>query len=70
MAEAPTQEAPFGIRFDFNQGARIRLPERSDDEWLIRLKDLDTGNVLFESRTQGGANSWSLRATAAPRAKR
>jgi autotransporter strand-loop-strand O-heptosyltransferase len=53
VAAVPTQEGPFGIRYDFNQGARIRLPERSDGEWLVRLRDLDTGNTLFESRTQG-----------------
>jgi autotransporter strand-loop-strand O-heptosyltransferase len=54
-AAVPTQEGPFGIRYDFNQGARIRLPERADGEWMVRLSDLDTGNVLFESRTQGAS---------------
>jgi autotransporter strand-loop-strand O-heptosyltransferase len=54
-AEVPTQEGPFGIRYDFNQGARIRLPERADGEWLVRLSDLDTGNVLFETRTMGAS---------------
>ena len=44
----------MGVRFDFNVGARVLLPPRSDDgEWQVRLRDLDTGNVLFESRNKG-----------------
>jgi autotransporter strand-loop-strand O-heptosyltransferase len=53
-AAAPTQTAPRGIRFDFNQGARIVLPARKDAKsWLVRIRDLDTGNVLFESENKG-----------------
>ncbi len=52
-AAAPTQEAPRGIRFDFNLGARIVLPARAEGEWLVRLRDLDTGNILFESQNTG-----------------
>jgi autotransporter strand-loop-strand O-heptosyltransferase len=44
----PTQQAPHGIRFDFNAGARVLLPTGA---WRVRLRDLDTGNVLFESET-------------------
>ena len=40
-AASPTQTGPQGIRYDFNQGARVRL------------RDLDTGNILFESENQG-----------------
>jgi autotransporter strand-loop-strand O-heptosyltransferase len=52
-AERPTQQAPEGILFDFNQGARVLLPPREDGKWRIRLRDLDTGNVLFQSENQG-----------------
>jgi autotransporter strand-loop-strand O-heptosyltransferase len=52
-ASVLTQEGPNGIRFDFNMGARIVLPARTDGEWLVRLSDLDTGNVIFESRNKG-----------------
>jgi len=54
-AVAPTQAGPAGVRFDFNQGARVVLPQRTAGEWLIRLRDLDTGNILFESRNQGAS---------------
>ena len=47
----PTQAGPAGIRFDFNFGARVVLPAGPD--WRVRLSDLDTGNVLFESRNKG-----------------
>jgi autotransporter strand-loop-strand O-heptosyltransferase len=46
-AERPTQQGPLGIRFDFNLGARVAIPEGKP--WRVRLRDLDTGNVLFES---------------------
>ncbi len=45
-AEKPTQEGPQGIRFDFNIGARVFLP---DGQWRTRLSDIETGNVLFET---------------------
>ena len=43
-AVLPTQAGPGGIRFDFNQGARLALPEGA---WRVCLRDLDTGAVLF-----------------------
>ena len=54
-AARPTQEGPHGIRFDFNQGARVLLPNRPEGEtkWKVRLSDLDTGNILFESENGG-----------------
>jgi autotransporter strand-loop-strand O-heptosyltransferase len=45
----PTQEGPLGIRFDFNQGARVKVP---DGEWRIQLRDLDTNNILFNAPTK------------------
>ncbi len=52
-AAAPTQHGPRGIRFDFNEGARITLPE-SDSPWKVRLRDLDTGNILFDTTLKSG----------------
>ncbi|HEU0154680.1 MAG TPA: autotransporter strand-loop-strand O-heptosyltransferase [Stellaceae bacterium] len=49
-AATPTQEAPCGIRFDFNLGARVTLPP---GDWRVRLRDLDTGNILFETESKG-----------------
>jgi autotransporter strand-loop-strand O-heptosyltransferase len=49
-AERPTQIGPLGLRFDFNQGARLTLP---DGEWQAQLRDLDTGNILFEAKRGG-----------------
>src|SRR5258708_1566680 len=51
--ELPTQEGPKGIRFDFNDGCRVALPE-SDHPWRVRLSDLDTGNILFETELRAG----------------
>ena len=61
-AATPTQAGPSGVRFDFNMGARVLLPSRKDDrEWQVRLSDMDTGNVLFESRNKGAVVASSKR---------
>ncbi len=54
-ATIPTQGGPSGVRFDFNQGARVLLPERTEGQpsWKVRLRDLDSGNILFESENRG-----------------
>ena len=52
-ANLPTQLGPQGIRFDFNHGARVILPNRTEGKWRVRLRDLDTGNILFQSENQG-----------------
>jgi autotransporter strand-loop-strand O-heptosyltransferase len=50
-----TQATPEGIRFDFNEGARVVLPVRNAGHWRVVLRDLDTGNILFESENQGAS---------------
>src|SRR5271163_4019728 len=52
-AELPTQVGPDGFRFDFNFGARVAVPN-GKGPWRIRLSDLDTGNVLYETTIQKG----------------
>lgn len=53
-ATEPTQAGPEGIRYDFNAGARIMLPARQSGRWLVRIRDMDTGNTLFETYSDGG----------------
>jgi autotransporter strand-loop-strand O-heptosyltransferase len=60
-ANLPTQLGPAGIRFDFNHGARVILPNRTTGKWRVRLRDLDTGNILFQSENQGAYVSSSKR---------
>jgi autotransporter strand-loop-strand O-heptosyltransferase len=56
-AESPTQEGPRGIRFDFNSGCRLKLPQAAHP-WKVRLSDLDTGNVLYQTEmVEGRVNS-------------
>ena len=50
-ASRPTQAGPGGIQFDFNLGGRITLPPGA--AWRVRLTDLDTRNLLFESSNEG-----------------
>lgn len=40
----PTQLGPLGIRYDFNDGARLFLPK---GQWHVKLVDCDSNNVLF-----------------------
>jgi autotransporter strand-loop-strand O-heptosyltransferase len=51
VPSVPTQLGPNGIRFDFNEGCRVALPE---GRWRVRLQDLDTDSVLFEASCSGG----------------
>jgi autotransporter strand-loop-strand O-heptosyltransferase len=51
--EMPTQHGPQGVRFDFNDGCRVVLPE-GEHPWRVRLSDLDTGNILFETEMKAG----------------
>jgi autotransporter strand-loop-strand O-heptosyltransferase len=57
-AEIPTQKGPRGIRYDFNDGCRVMLPEGN---WRVRLSDLDTGNILFETKIGAGRINSSKR---------
>src|SRR5438876_2076971 len=52
-AEVPTQEGPNGVRFDFNDGCRVLLPQ-AEHPWRVRLSDLDTGNILYETEISAG----------------
>jgi autotransporter strand-loop-strand O-heptosyltransferase len=62
-ASLPTQVGARGVRYDFNLGARVALPRREEDQppFRIRLRDLDTGNILFESENRGAFVSSSKR---------
>ena len=57
-AALPTQSAPHGIRFDFNDGCRVVMPE---GQWHLRLRDLDTGNILYETDIGAGRINSSKR---------
>ena len=58
-AEEPTQPGREGLRFDFNDGCRVVVPE-AGKPWRVRLMDLDTDNTIFETSagfTAGRVNS-------------
>lgn len=57
-SELPTQIGPLGIRFDFNDGCRVLLPE---GQWRIRISDMDTGNIVFETAIGAGRINSSKR---------
>jgi len=54
--ETPTQLGPKGLRYDFNDGARLWLPK---GEWYVELSDSETGNIIFSTNTDG---DWVLSA--------
>jgi len=60
-ADVPTQAGQQGIRFDFNYGARVVLPDRDSGRWRVLLRDLDTGNILFQNENRGAFVSSSKR---------
>jgi autotransporter strand-loop-strand O-heptosyltransferase len=59
-ADMPTQCGPFGLRYDFNDGCRVLFPE-SEQPWRVRLSDLDTGNIIYETEIKGGRVNSSKR---------
>ncbi|MBB5463642.1 autotransporter strand-loop-strand O-heptosyltransferase [Paraburkholderia sp. Cpub6] len=54
-AAQPTQCAAHGVRFDFNDGARVVLPASDMGSWTVRLSDTATGNLLFETTFAAGS---------------
>ena len=48
----PTQEGPMGIRFDFNDGARVLLPK---GKWHVQIEDDETDNIIFACDAEGNA---------------
>jgi autotransporter strand-loop-strand O-heptosyltransferase len=64
--QTPVIEASAGIRFDFNEGARVSLPARPSGLWRVRLSDAGTGNTLYDETLAGGlamsAKKWFFRA--------
>jgi autotransporter strand-loop-strand O-heptosyltransferase len=61
----PVIEGPAGLRFDFNEGARVAVPARATGLWRVRLSDVGTGNTLYDSTLAGGlvmsAKKWFFR---------
>ncbi|WP_323117733.1 autotransporter strand-loop-strand O-heptosyltransferase [Burkholderia alba] len=47
----PTESGFAGMRFDFNDGCRISLPE---GDWTIRLRDAHTDTMLFDTQIGAG----------------
>jgi autotransporter strand-loop-strand O-heptosyltransferase len=61
LAAKPTQAGPAGIRFDFNDGCRLHLPIREKGRWRVQLRDLDTGNVIYQTESKGAVVNSSKR---------
>lgn len=59
-AEVPTQQGAKGIQFDFNDGCRVVFAE-TEHPFRVRLSDLDTGNILFETELKAGRVNSSKR---------
>ncbi|CAG9250027.1 Glycosyltransferase TibC [Paraburkholderia unamae] len=55
---APALAGPEGIRYDFNYGCRVQVPQ---DGWRVRMHDLDTANVLFDEVLGAGEIATSRR---------
>jgi autotransporter strand-loop-strand O-heptosyltransferase len=47
----PTQLGPHGIRYDFNEGCRVQVP---DGNFRVQLRDLDTASILFDQSVSSG----------------
>lgn len=59
-APKPVLQGPKGIWFDFNDGCRVGI-EDSGQLRRIRLSDIDTDNILFETQIKSGRVNSSKR---------
>ncbi|GAB3626068.1 autotransporter strand-loop-strand O-heptosyltransferase [Pandoraea terrae] len=51
----PTQVGPAGLRFDFNDGCRVVIPDFGQPlRWRVRLTDLRDGSVVREEALASG----------------
>lgn len=51
VPDVPTQQGPRGIRFDFNDGARVLLPK---GHWYVQLEDAEYDNILYGANVDEG----------------
>lgn len=51
-APVPTQEGPHGLRYDFNAGIRVRMPE--GEQWRLRFWDAGTETCLYDGKQGEG----------------
>ena len=58
-SETPTLEAIDGIRFDFNNGLRIKFPDKG--EYRCVFKDLDTDCLLYSMDVKPGCTVESVK---------
>jgi len=53
--EQPTIVGPEKIRYDFNYGCRVALPQLNNGKkWKVRFTDTTTFNTIFEIESEGG----------------
>ena len=57
----PTQVTPQGVKFDFNCGFRLQMPDQMDRPLRIRLVDEESGCLLHNSVPSAGARIVSTR---------
>lgn len=51
----PVLRAIDGIRYDFNHGLRVLIPQDSKYKWLVTFEDADTGAVLYRNVVDPGS---------------
>ena len=58
VPDEPTQDAVEGIKFDFNDGIRIKFP---NEGYRVCFSDLDTGIILYNADVAAGAMVTSVK---------
>ena len=54
MPRVPVLDAVDGIKFDFNDGIRIMLPQNGR-EYRVKFSDIDTGIILYQADAAPGS---------------
>ena len=60
MPRVPVLDAVEGIKFDFNEGIRIMLPQNGK-EYRVKFSDIDTGIILYQADAAPGSYITSVK---------
>ena len=64
--EIPTQVTPQGIRYDFNDGLRVLIPENADRDYRVVFSDLASGLIIYAMDVPKGGMVTSNKKYAVP----
>ena len=57
----PTMQAIDGIAYDFNDGLRVKMPNKTQRKYSVVFADMDAGNIVYSADAEAGAYIASIK---------